>query len=105
MSWYPSKGSLKPGATYIHERVDNVVYAREVGADPSTRQVIGWDYDKDNLNFDPRTNDGRPFIDQLREDKLWANIRREAKTNPTLQAAMERIKILYYLSKKDDSKT
>ena len=45
-------GNLKPGATYIHERVDNVVYAREFGADPSTRQVVGWDYDKDNPNFD-----------------------------------------------------
>jgi hypothetical protein len=96
-------GSLKPGATYIHERVDNVVYAREFGADPSTRQVVGWDYDKDNPNFDPRTNDGRPLIDQMREDKLWFDIRRAAKTNPTLQAAMERVKIIYHLSKDKDA--
>jgi len=95
-------GNLKPGATYIHERVDNVVYAREFGSDPSTRQVVGWDYDKDDPNFDPRTADGRPLIDQMREDQLWANIRREAKTNPTLQAAMERVKMLYYLSKEKD---
>jgi hypothetical protein len=92
-------GNLKPGATYIHERVDNVVYTREFGADPSTRQVAGWDYNKDNPNFDPRTPDGRPFIDQLREDKLWGEIRREARTNPTLQEALERVKIIYYLSK------
>jgi hypothetical protein len=98
-------GSLKPGAIYIHERVGNVVYAREAGADPSTRQVVGWDYDKDNPNFDPRTSDGRPLIDQMREDKLWAEIRRAAKTNPTLQEAMERVKILYYLSKDSKSKT
>ena len=92
-------GNLKPGATYIHERVDNVVYAREFGADPSTRQVVGWDYDKNNPNFDPRTNDGRPLIEQMREDQLWGDIRRAAKTDPTLQAAMERVKIIYHLSK------
>lgn len=95
-------GSLKPGATYIHERVDNVVYAREVGADPSTRQVVGWDYDKDDPNFDPRTNDGRPLHDHIMEDQLWGQIRRAAKTNPTLQNALERVKILYHLSKDKD---
>ena len=83
-------GSLKPGVTYIHERVDNVVYSREFGADPSTRQVAGWDYNKDNPNFDPRTTDGRPLIDQMREDQLWGEIRREAKTNVTLQRALDR---------------
>jgi hypothetical protein len=92
-------GSLKPGATYIHERVGNVVYSREFGADPSTRQVAGWDYNKDNPNFDPRTTDGRPLIDQMREDKLWANIRREAKTNITLQRALDRAIMIYKLSK------
>lgn len=96
-------GNLKPGATYIHERVDNVVYAREFGADPSTRQVVGWDYDKDNPNFDPRTNDGRPLREHILEDKLWGDIRREAKTNPALQAAIERVKILYHLSKDKDA--
>jgi hypothetical protein len=95
-------GSLKPGATLIHERVGNVVYSREFGADPMTRKVTGWDYDKDNPNFDPRTGDGRPLIDQLREDKMWGEIRRMAKTNPTLQEALERVKIIYHLSKDKD---
>ena len=36
-------GSLKPGATYIYERVDDTVYAREFGADPKDRFVIGYD--------------------------------------------------------------
>jgi hypothetical protein len=52
-------GSLKPGATYIRERVGGVVYRREFGADPMTREVEGWEYNKDNPNFDPRTRDGR----------------------------------------------
>ena len=92
-------GSLKPSVTLIHERVNNVVYTREFGADPMTRKVAGWDYDKDNPKFDPRTNDGRPLIDQLREDKMWGEIRREAKTNVTLQKALDRAIMIYKLSK------
>ena len=92
-------GNLKHGTTYIHERVDNVVYAREFGADPSTRQVIGWDYDKGNPKFDPRTNDGRPLHDHIMEDQMWGDIRREAKTNITLQKALDRAIMIYKLSK------
>jgi len=97
-------GNLKPGATYIHERVGDVVYSREFGADPSTRQVAGWDYNKDDPNFDPRTSDGRTLIDQMREDQLWGEIRRAAKSNPTIQEALERVKITYYLSKEYDDR-
>jgi hypothetical protein len=92
-------GSLKSGVTYIHERVDNVVYSREFGADPMTRKVAGWDYDKDNPKFDPRTSDGRPVHDHIMEDKMWGEIRREAKTNLTLQKALDRAIMIYKLSK------
>jgi hypothetical protein len=96
-------GNLKSGATLIHERVGKVVYARDFGADPSTRQVVGWDYDKTDPNFDPRTNDGRPLHDHIMEDKMWAEIRRMAKSNPTLHEALERVKIIYHLSKDKDA--
>ena len=92
-------GSLKPGVKYIHERVDNVVYTREFGADPMTRKVAGWDYNKDDPNFDPRTGDGRPLRDHMLESKLWGEIRREAKTNVTLQKALDRAIMIYKLSK------
>jgi hypothetical protein len=92
-------GSLKPGAKYIYERTGGVTYAREFGADPSSRQAIGWEYDPTKNNFDPRTNDGRPLIDQMREDQLWGEIRREAKTNITLQKALDRAIMIYKLSK------
>ena len=95
-------GTLKPGATLIHERVDNVVYAREFGADPATRQVVGWDYDPTNPEFDPRTSDGNTLHEQLLEDKLWANLRRATKTNPTLQDAINRAIEIYHLSKRND---
>jgi len=95
-------GTLKPGATYIYERNGETVYAREFGADPMTRQVIGWDYNKDNPNFDPRTKDGRPLHDHIMEDQMWGEIRRMAKTNPALQAAIDRVIITYHLSKDKD---
>ena len=75
-------GTLKPGATYIYERVDDVVYARESGS--TTRQEIGRDYD---------------LHERIMEDKLWGNIRRAAKTNPALQEALEHAKMLYELSR------
>jgi len=87
-------GRFKPGATLIYERVDGVVYAREAGSDPSTRTEVGW-------NYDSRTSDGRPLHDHIMEDKLWGNIRREAKSNPLLQDALDRAKMIYELSKKD----
>jgi hypothetical protein len=85
-------GSLKPGATYIYERNGGTVYAREAGADPSTRKEIGY-------NFDSRTDDGRPLHDHIMDSKLWGEIRREAKTNPALQKALDRVIMIYRLSK------
>jgi len=85
-------GNLKPGANYIYERDKGTVYAREFGADPSTRKEIGW-------NYDPRTNDGRPLRDHIMDDKMWSEIRREARTNVTLQKALDRAIMIYKLSK------
>ena len=86
-------GTLKPGVTYIYEKVSGVTYARESGAHPSTRQVVGYDW------YDSRTQNGQPLVDQIREDKLWGEIRRTAKTNPALQKALEQCIIVYHLSK------
>jgi hypothetical protein len=85
-------GSLKPGATYIYERDKGSVYAREIGADPSTRKEVGY-------NYDSRTSDGRPLIDHIMDSKMWGEIHREAKTNPTLQKALDRVIMIYRLSK------
>ena len=92
-------GSLKPGVKLVYERDKETVYAREFGADPNTRQVVGWDYDKENPTFDPRTPDGRPLHDHIMDSKLWGEIRREARTNVTLQKALDRVIMIYKLSK------
>jgi hypothetical protein len=97
-------GNLKPGASYIYERADGVTYAREIGADISTREAIGWQYDPTIPNFDPRTEDGRPLYDHITDSKLWGDIRRAAKTNPALQTALDNVKIMYHLSKDNGTK-
>ena len=97
-----SMGTLKPGATYIYERVENKVYAREAGTDPSTRQPVGWDYDPvsgHQIDYDKRTSDGRPLFDHIQEDKMWGDIRRLARTNPALQDSLERVIMIYKLIK------
>jgi hypothetical protein len=93
-----SMGQLKPGATYIYERSEGIVYARESGADPGTRQVVGYEKGTD---YDP-VSGHKIDHNRLMEDKLWGNIRRAAETNPTLQDAMDRVIMIYQLSKTDE---
>ena len=76
-------GSLKPGAKYIYEKADGITYAREFGAPHNDRFEIGRDYQ-------------RFLKDELR---LWEEIVREGRTNEALQNALDRVKILYHLSK------
>jgi hypothetical protein len=41
----------------------------------------------------------RSLHEEIKESQLWGNIHRAAKTNPALQAALERVKVTYYLTK------
>ena len=84
-------GTLKPGATYIYERANGIVYAREMGADPSTRFEIGYE-----------SADAYDLHSNIMENQLWNDIRVAARTNPTLQDALDRVKVLYELSKTDE---
>ena len=76
-------GSLTPGAKYIYEKADGITYAREFGAPHNERFEIGRDYE-------------RFLKDELR---LWEDIVREGRTNKALQAALDRVKLVYHLSK------
>ena len=79
----------------MYERHEGTVYAREFGADPSTRTEVGWDYD-------PRTADGRPLIDHVRDNKLWADIIRAAQHNEGLKSLLDQARELYLLSKPEN---
>ena len=87
-------GNLRPGATYVYERNGEEIYAREAGK--TERTLIGYQYEN---KVDPRTNDGRPLYEHLKEDKLWGEIRRAAKTNKAFQSALDRAILVYHLSK------
>lgn len=41
---------------------------------------------------------GSNLVDEIRESQLWGNIHRAAKTNPSLQEALDRVKVTYYLT-------
>ena len=75
--------NLKPGAKYIYEKADGITYAREFGAAHNDRFEIGRDYQ-------------RFLKDELR---LWEDIVREGRTNQALQDALDRVKLVYHLSK------
>lgn len=77
--------NLKPGATYIYEQVNGVIYAREFNC--SDRIEIG------------RTAD-RVKHDQL-EWELWKEIIEQSQFNPALQSELERVKMFYLLLKGD----
>jgi hypothetical protein len=93
-------GTLTPGVKYIYERNGDTVYAREFGADPSTRKEIGWDFDPNN----PGRHERQERLNALRNDQLWHKIRLAAQDNVTLQDALDRVIELYHLSK-DDGQT
>ena len=93
-------GTLTPGVKYIYERNGDTVYAREFGADPSTRKEIGWDFDPNN----PGRHERQEMLNALRNEQLWHKIRLAALDNVTLQDALDRVIELYHLSK-DDGQT
>lgn len=88
----------KPGVKYIYERQGGIVYAREFGAPTSQRAAIAHDWEVD----DNPSRVKSASIDTIRENQLWYKIREAAMSNPSLQDAIERVKILYYLSQRED---
>ena len=92
-------GTLTPNATYIYERNGEEIYARETGQ--TERIMIGYQYEN---KVDPRTHDGRPLYEHMKEDQLWGEIRRAARTNKALQSVLDRAIIVYHLSKDNGKK-
>jgi hypothetical protein len=78
-------GTLTPGATLIYERANGVIYAREFGS--SEKRVVGYDVASS------------PEQIHLSE---WNDIFLASETNPALQEAIDRVKIVYNLSKEND---
>ena len=68
----------------IYETTDGEesIYVREPGTDALSASPRGYD-----------------LHEKIREAKLWGNIHRTAKTNPTLRRALDEAILIYNLSK------
>lgn len=80
-------GMLTPNSKYIYESPDNgkTVYAREFGS--TEKKLIGYMYDNKTEQ----------------DKKLFESILIEAENNEQLKTALENVKIIYYLSKQNES--
>ena len=78
-------GRLKPGATYVYESTDGgeTVYAREMGAPPESRVMIGQSW----------------LAKEQIEKRMWNDIYPNRNLNPALTEAVEKCIIIYKLSK------
>ena len=98
-------GQLKPGANLVYERDGDTVYQREVGADPSTRTEVGYDYETFEERRDADIRAGMKNLhESMMENKLWDSIRREARTNPALQDILDHAIMVYHLTRTDKSR-
>ena len=73
----------------IYESPDGgrTVYKREIGS--LGRELIKED---------------KALHNEIMENQLWSDIRQAAKNNPSIQEALDRIKITYYLSNEYEKK-
>jgi hypothetical protein len=78
-------GNLSTGTTYIYERANGVITAREFGS--TEKRVIGYDVNSS--------------AEQIHLSE-WNDILRAAETNPALREALDRVKILYNLSRPNE---
>ena len=76
-------GSLKPDATYIYERVDNRVYAREMGQ--TKRRLVGWT-DDTGLAM-------REYASEIN------SVLRMCETDPAMRELLDQLFVMYNLKK------
>jgi hypothetical protein len=76
-------GSLNPGATYIYERVDNRVYAREMGQ--TKRRLVGW------------TDDTGLAMREYRSE--INHVLAMCETDPAMRELLDQLFVMYNLKK------
>lgn len=76
---------------YVYESPDggHTVYRRAVG--DTQRELHSQD------------SHATAHIQKIKENRLWADIRHEAKTNQALHHALEQVKMIYELGRSDNS--
>jgi len=84
-------GSLVPGATYIYERSGGAIYAREFGADPSTRRVVGYENNDHQISASTKR-----LLTQLNE------VVKMCETDPAMKELLDQLFVLYNLKKTNE---
>ena len=80
-------GTLRPGASYTYESVDGTTVATDTQT--SEKRLVGYESDR----FYKDIANGY-FL-----EVFWKDVLKEAESNVPLREAIERVKMLYYLSK------
>ena len=81
-------GSLKPGATYIYERADGIIYAREFGK--TKRHVVGYENNDHQISASTKR-----MLTELNE------VVRMCETDPEMRELLDKLFVLYNLKKKE----
>jgi len=79
-------GSLNPGATYIYEREDNRIYAREFGQ--TKRRLVGW-----------TDNNSLPLQEYRSEINQVLTM---CETDPAMRELLDQLFVLYNLKKQHE---
>ena len=82
-------GSLKPGATYIYERVAGTIFAREFGK--TERKVVGYD-----TNVSPEMEIYRSEMNQVLQ---------MCETDPAMREMLDQLFVMYNLKKTHEWQT
>jgi hypothetical protein len=80
-------GTLTPGATYIYERVDNRIYAREMGK--IERRLVGWT-DSNSISM----QEYRSEINQVLQ---------MCESDPAMRDLLDQLFVMYNLKKVNDN--
>lgn len=75
-------------AVYIYERSGSAIFAREFGADPSTRRVVGYENDDHHISASSRR-----MLSELNE------VVKMCETDPAMKELLDRLFVMYNLKK------
>lgn len=81
-------GRLRPGASYIYERVDGRIYAREFGQ--AHRELVGYDHDHQ------QTAERRYHMSHINHVLMMC------ETDPAMRELRDQLFMLYHLKKTND---
>lgn len=86
---------LEPGAVYVYEKTNGITYARKMGDLPDQRFEIGRDHNitDQDLIFGMSAKEVAKMVDAMKM----------AKHHPALQDALDRVKVIYELSKQENT--